>query len=755
MMRIGTIGRLGRLGLAAALRSSFSPISLFSAGEQGIWLEPSDVANLAWRRNLLTFTEQFDNAAWVKTRTTVTSNAVIAPDGTLTADTLTASADDPYVQQNIVASSRTYTWSVYLKGAGSSIGKQPTLRIGRDDYTELFNLIAPALTANWQRYIFSATFVTTPVFNVNARVDFVEGNDLVGLTVDFWGAQLELGSSVTDYQRISDVNTEVVERFPTTTMFTDRAGTTLVTTPGQTVGLRLDKSKGLTLGAELVTNGDFSGGSTGWTTQSGWTISGGTANATTVTAANVIQTGILTVGKFYQISFTVSNFTAGFGAILVITPTFTNVTGNGTYTVRGVANSTNFQVYAGATSSFSVDNISVKELPGNHAVAPTDAARPTYGIEPWSGRRNVLTFTEDLSNAVWALDGSVSRSGNTLTFTSTSTDRRYALFFNSATTPVSGNTYVLTARFTVASGSEVIALGSRAGNASFGWLAYNTSTQSSLGSYTLSTPYTSISFLSATQVSTDVWDLSVLITANANNISPIVNFGANGQTPSQLRFNGNGTSSVSVTRFQLELGSTVTNYQRVGTAFDVTEAGVPTVHYVEYNGIDDSFSTSSINFTATDKMSVFAGVRKLSDAAQGIFVELSASTLSNNGTFNMQAPSDAGFARYRFTSKGTISSGDFASGYAAPISSVLTGLGDISGDTSTLRVNGIQVSQATTDQGTGNFGNYPLFIGRRNNATLPFNGRDYGIIIVGKNASASEITNTESYLASNTSGVTL
>ena len=49
------------------------------------------------------------------------------------------------------------------------------------------------------------------------------------------------------------------------TMFQDSAGTTPVTAVGQPVGLRLDKSKGLVLGPELVTNGDFSAGSTGWT----------------------------------------------------------------------------------------------------------------------------------------------------------------------------------------------------------------------------------------------------------------------------------------------------------------------------------------------------------------------------------------------------------------------------------------------------------------------------------------------------------
>ena len=546
-----------------------------------------------------------------------------------------------------------------------------------------------------------------------------------------------------------------------TTMFQDRAGTTPVTTPGQTVGLRLDKSKGLVLGSELITpvaNQDFSSDTGYWVKGGGATISGGKANFSASSGYVLYRGGVsgIAVGGYYEFTFTVSDYVSGsIRPYLGATPAFgASVSANGTYTAR-LGPGAGAEVGFNSASAFtgSIDNVSIKAITGNHAVAPTDAARPTYGIEPKTGRRNLLTFTEDLSNAVWALDGSVSRSGNTLTFTSTSTDRRYALFFNSATTPVSGNTYVLTARFTVASGSEVIALGSRSGGAVFGWIAYNTSTQSSLGSYVLSTPFTSISFLSATQVSTDVWDLSVLITANANGISPIVNFGANGQTPSQLRFNGNGTSSVSVTRFQLEASSTATAYQRVGTAFDVTEAGVPTVHYVQYDGTDDSFSTSSIDFTATDKMSVFAGVRKLSDTGFGAIIELSAELAANNGSFLIRGPESG--ANYLVGSKGTLTILRTLTTYTAPITNIITMVSNISGPLLQTRINGSTVDTSTSGQGTGNFGNYPLFIGRRGNSSLPLNGRDYGIIVVGKTASATEITNTESYLAANTSGVTI
>ena len=42
--------------------------------------------------NLVPFSEEFDNAAWTKTRATISADAVVAPDGTLTADKLVEDA---------------------------------------------------------------------------------------------------------------------------------------------------------------------------------------------------------------------------------------------------------------------------------------------------------------------------------------------------------------------------------------------------------------------------------------------------------------------------------------------------------------------------------------------------------------------------------------------------------------------------------------------------------------------------------------
>jgi hypothetical protein len=175
---------------------------------------------------------------------------------------------------------------------------------------------------------------------------------------------------------------------------------------------------------------------------------------------------------------------------------------------------------------------------------------------------------------------------------------------------------------------------------------------------------------------------------------------------------------------------------------------------LQFDGSDDFLLTNSINFTSTDKVSVFAGVRKLSDAATGMLMELSASLGVNNGALYITAPSGAGAATYRLASKGTIEVNATASPFAAPNSSVLAGIVNISVDSAVLRINGAQVSQSTADQGTGTYGNYPLYIGRRGGSSLAFNGHLYSLIIVGRLTTDTETRNTERLIAKQT-GVTL
>ncbi|MDH2644760.1 hypothetical protein [Acinetobacter baumannii] len=177
-------------------------------------------------------------------------------------------------------------------------------------------------------------------------------------------------------------------------------------------------------------------------------------------------------------------------------------------------------------------------------------------------------------------------------------------------------------------------------------------------------------------------------------------------------------------------------------------------YYLELDGSDDFFVTNSIDFTATDKVSLFAGVRKLSDTVSGMLFELSSSIGSYNGVFNVAAPSIGGNPEYVFSSKGTTSAISRATGFVAPISSVVSAIGDILKPRSAIRVNGVVKQEALLSQGTGNFGNYPLYIGRRGGTSVPFNGHLYSLIGIGRLTTDSETIALEKSIAKNV-GVTL
>ena len=176
------------------------------------------------------------------------------------------------------------------------------------------------------------------------------------------------------------------------------------------------------------------------------------------------------------------------------------------------------------------------------------------------------------------------------------------------------------------------------------------------------------------------------------------------------------------------------------TDYDADPAKFPA--YLSFDGVDDALSTSSIDFTGTDKMTVWAGVTKLSDAAVGVVAELDITIFL--GGFYMAAPNSVG-PTFGFASKGTVQASPTQSGHAAPKNAVLTGIGDISGDIASLRVNGV-AETVNTDQGTGNYRNIPLYIGARAGTSLFFNGRLYQLIVRGAQSSLSQIEAVENLI---------
>jgi hypothetical protein len=168
--------------------------------------------------NLLTFSEQFDNAAWNKARATVTANITVAPNGTTTADKIiaTSASGSHYVNQGNALLSRVAV-SVFAKAAEYSV-LQIAAAITADQFAnfdlaggvlgsvgpDATNASITAVGNGWYlcQCSFAATstlgaiFAIAPLTTSGWLPSFV-GNDASGLFL--WGAQLELGSTATTY----------------------------------------------------------------------------------------------------------------------------------------------------------------------------------------------------------------------------------------------------------------------------------------------------------------------------------------------------------------------------------------------------------------------------------------------------------------------------------------------------------------------------------------------------------------------------
>jgi hypothetical protein len=214
----------------------------------------------------------------------------------------------------------------------------------------------------------------------------------------------------------------------------------------------------------------------------------------------------------------------------------------------------------------------------------------------------------------------------------------------------------------------------------------------------------------------------------------------------------NGAGSFYLSNIQLETGSTATAYQRVTDQYNVTEAGVSSVSYLFFDGVNDSLATPTIT-PGVDKAQIFAGVRKLS-AAAGMIAEVSVNANTTNGAWRLtpgNTESGSG-AFYSAASRGTaLADADSAGTFAAPITNVVSFIGEIAADICRLRINGTQAAQSTGDQGTGNYLAYPLYIGARAGTSFFFSGHLYSLIArFGPNLDTGQISSTETWVASRT-----
>ena len=174
-------------------------------------------------------------------------------------------------------------------------------------------------------------------------------------------------------------------------------------------------------------------------------------------------------------------------------------------------------------------------------------------------------------------------------------------------------------------------------------------------------------------------------------------------------------------------------------------------NYLEFDGADDFLQTSNIDFTATDKVSLFTGVRKLNDAQISSII----TSDTRDSGFELYYPPIEGASNYVFAVNGSTGVKFVVSpNYAAPQSSVLTAQASINPELRTIAVNGQKNIAPIEGLGAGNFSNDSIFIGMRLGTVIPLNGHIYSLIGVGKLVSDNETAAIEKELAKRV-GVTL
>jgi len=172
-------------------------------------------------------------------------------------------------------------------------------------------------------------------------------------------------------------------------------------------------------GPELVTNGDFSTDSD-WTKGTGWTISGGQASHASGANSNInVAENISTrAGALYLFEFDLisnsSNF-LWFSIDGVYTAVDNYNTGNKRLVFQADSSSTLIGVRAGSSNDCVIDNISIREVLFDDASGdltlfnhPADVPRIEYdadgnvlGLLVEESRTNLVTYSEDFSNAAW------------------------------------------------------------------------------------------------------------------------------------------------------------------------------------------------------------------------------------------------------------------------------------------------------------------------------------------------------------------
>ena len=388
------------------------------------WVNEGVLAESEARTNLVTYSSEFDNGAWTKNDSSIQSNVIISPDGTLTGDKIVENTNTTWhgISQPSASltSGTTYTATFFVKKAERSIvqilfgssthglsayanfdilnGVLGTVSGGTASITNIGN--------NWYRISYSSTATSTATggalcaivpSTTSARVQSYTGDGTSGIYI--WGAQLEAAPTPSSY-------------IPTAGSTVTRAAETFLI-PAANLPWPTE-----TYGPSLVTNGTFDTDVSGWTatTNSAAWVSGEINLTGASGQTRTVQALSLTVGEVYKATAT-ARLVAGQNVFLRITTSSSgSATGQITFDVStSTSNDTlSFEFVApaatlyltlgvgagtGEASDGYFDNISVRELT-RYPVSIQMNGRLSYADEGSAGQVTYAQWEDDTNNRI-------------------------------------------------------------------------------------------------------------------------------------------------------------------------------------------------------------------------------------------------------------------------------------------------------------------------------------------------------------------
>lgn len=212
--RAGSATRVNKEGLIEVVSNNEPRIDFKDSSEGSLLLEPS-------RTNLFPYSEDFSNDAWEKNQSSIVSNAIVSPNGTLNASKLVEDSSNNFhrIIENVNTTIGTFSHSVFAKAGerkyfvlrnninGSNINACFDLENGVVVYNGFDEAKIENYGNGWYRCsiveidtsggLTSFSLMTSNNEVTSNSIPSYQGDGTSGVYI--WGAQVEQGSYATSY----------------------------------------------------------------------------------------------------------------------------------------------------------------------------------------------------------------------------------------------------------------------------------------------------------------------------------------------------------------------------------------------------------------------------------------------------------------------------------------------------------------------------------------------------------------------------